>query len=438
MSNFRTLKYPVSVFWETTPLCNHDCIHCFNYWRSDREKAADLRASSSEVSLKKMRKKIEELHPVTVIITGGEPLMVWDKLRPEIEHLVNAGIRVTMNTNAAMMTEEIADFLAQNKISLLVSFPCADEAVNDLITNIPGSYKRIRNGLSILCSAKVSFSANMVVSKKNLPYIAETAKLLVTEYGVKRLSLSRVGKPVNAGISFEDLRLNAAEVRQLIRQTVEIHEQYGIDVDASSPYPVCALESDEEYELLGGKRLCSAGKTSLVIGSDGGVKACPRDSHVYGNFLSEPFNIIWDRMNEWRTDELYPDKCRDCNVFSSCRGACRADSLADAGNCRAMDSAARPERLPLSFQKKKNNLPHYEEQELFYFLTQTDILKEQEGYRISHWGRHVFVSEKAMRFLQDHPVFCKQDLSDVVEEKETDAVIWKLISNGIISTSKTE
>jgi radical SAM protein with 4Fe4S-binding SPASM domain len=272
----------------------------------------------------------------------------------------------------------------------------------------------------------------MVVSKKNISYIAETAKLLVEEYGVTRLSLSRVGKPVNAGASFDDLRLDAAEVRQLIEQTVEIHEKYGINVDASSPYPVCALESDAEFELLGGKRLCSAGKTSLVIGSDGGVKACPRDSHVYGNVFSEPFNIIWDRMNEWRTDELYPVECRDCNVFASCRGACRADALADAGDCKALDTAAKPERIPLSFKKKKTTFPKYGEEEQFCFLKDALVLEELEGYRLSHWGKYAFLSEKAIHFLQEHPVFSKKDLSDVVEENEKDAVISRLLSNGMI------
>ena len=31
------LKYPPVVHWEVTPECNHNCIHCYNYWRSDKE-----------------------------------------------------------------------------------------------------------------------------------------------------------------------------------------------------------------------------------------------------------------------------------------------------------------------------------------------------------------------------------------------------------------
>lgn len=391
-----------------------------------------MKASSSAVSLREIRQKIEELHPVTVIVTGGEPLMVWEELRPEMERLVHAGIRVTMNTNAAMMTEEIADFLAKEKIALLVSFPCAEETVNDRITDTPGSYRRIQKGLTILRTAGVSFSANVVVSKKNLSYVKETAQCLVEDYGIQRLSLSRVGKPVNAGASFDDWVLGETEVRQLIMETVETHEQYHVDVDASAPYPVCALESDAEFELLGGRRLCSAGKTSLVIGSDGSIKACPRDSFVYGNLFSETFAVIWERMGEWRTDELYPLECRECTSFSSCRGACRADALADTGTCKGMDTAARPERLPLSFRKKKMTFPQYEKEARFSFRQDAHILEEREGYRISHWGQHVFVTEKAMRFLKEHPVFAKAELIGVVEEKETDAVLYRLLSNGMI------
>ncbi len=433
MHSFRTLKYPLSVFWEVTPLCNHNCIHCFNYWRSDAEKAEDLKASSSEVSLGEIKSKIKELQPVTVVVTGGEPLLVWEKLRPEIESLLEEGIRVTMNTNAALMTEEIAEFLSENRISLLVSFPCADEGMNDLITDTKGSYRRIRKGLSTLKDAGVSFSCNMVVSTKNLAFVEETAKCLVKEFDVKKLSLSRVGKPVNADSSFDEWTLGEKEIRKLIEKTVVVHDKYGVEVDASSPYPVCALESDAEFALLGGKRLCSAGKTSLVIGSDGSVKACPRDSLVYGNILSEPFDVIWEKMGEWRTDELYPEECRECKSFSSCRGACRADALADTGSCRGMDRAARPERLPLSFQKKKMQLPEYGEEKRFSLCEDVKIIREAEGFRISRWGQHALVTEKAMQFLQDHPDFSAKELSGVVDAKETNAVIYRLLSNGLIT-----
>lgn len=31
------LKYPPVIHREVTPYRNHNCIHCYNYWRTDKE-----------------------------------------------------------------------------------------------------------------------------------------------------------------------------------------------------------------------------------------------------------------------------------------------------------------------------------------------------------------------------------------------------------------
>ena len=33
----KDIQYPAILHWEVTPLCNHNCIHCYNYWRHDTD-----------------------------------------------------------------------------------------------------------------------------------------------------------------------------------------------------------------------------------------------------------------------------------------------------------------------------------------------------------------------------------------------------------------
>ena len=39
------LRYPPNVQWEVTAECNHNCIHCYNYWRKDYEKFIGMKKS---------------------------------------------------------------------------------------------------------------------------------------------------------------------------------------------------------------------------------------------------------------------------------------------------------------------------------------------------------------------------------------------------------
>ena len=73
------LKYPASLDWEVTPYCNHNCIHCYNYWRSNREKDNDelFNINVTKEWFMDIAQIIATNKPVSVTITGGEPLSVF-------------------------------------------------------------------------------------------------------------------------------------------------------------------------------------------------------------------------------------------------------------------------------------------------------------------------------------------------------------------------
>ena len=81
------LHNPPMLQWELTAECNHDCVHCYNYWRKDFEKIAGLSKSKSEEEYIEIARKIVELKPVAVTISGGEPLLVFDRIKSSIDLL---------------------------------------------------------------------------------------------------------------------------------------------------------------------------------------------------------------------------------------------------------------------------------------------------------------------------------------------------------------
>ena len=97
--------YPPYVQWEVTNRCNHNCIHCYNYWRTDINGSTD---DCKNIDL--ILNKIIENKPVRVVLTGGEPTLLFEKIRNAIEKLRKNKIEVSINTNAVVITEEMASF----------------------------------------------------------------------------------------------------------------------------------------------------------------------------------------------------------------------------------------------------------------------------------------------------------------------------------------
>ncbi len=426
MNQFRALKYPPQLFWEVTPLCNHNCVHCFNYWRTDDDKTIKMHQSSNLVDYMRMVEEIIVLNPVSVVITGGEPFVVWDKIKPCIELLRKNQITVSINTNASLVTDEIASFINFFNIPLFVSFPCSDEKICDEIISIPGSWKKINKGLQLLVRNNSRFKCNMVVSTKNISYVEDTVAFLKENYNIKNISISRVGKPINASNIFDNYLLDYNDIRRLIELCIKLKNKYHLSIDASAPYPTCSLETQEEYDYFAGKRLCSAGKTTYVLENDGSVKACPRDSKIYGNIFNEAFDVIWDRMIEWRDGSLCPNECFECKQLYECHGGCRVDVLGMDGHCNGLDSAARVDKLPLSFQKCPIEPFIYKDDTKFKVSDQMISVKENVGYRIAVNGMSTYVSDEAFDFLSSHAYFTVSDLINVLQVETT---IWLIIQS---------
>lgn len=428
--------YPPNVQWEVTTECNHDCIHCYNYWRKDEEKIAGMSKVKTGAEYLEIAKKIADNKPVSVVITGGEPLLVFEKIIPSIEYLQSCGIIVSINTNAAKLTVEIAEYLKEKGITMFVSFPCSDSEVCDFITNTSGSKERIVEKLDMAYRIGVKFTNNIVVSKKNLGYIEESARFLKKRYEVKTVSITRVGKPINSDDSFDSYMLDKADLKKLQDISVSLTKE-GIKVGTSCPYTPCSLYTKEAFELFAYEKLCTAGKTSYSIDTDGNIKACPRDSRLYGNVLTDNFSEIWERMHEWRDGTFIPEECKKCKVLFKCLGGCRTDAIPFTGKSNCLDLISNMDNIPIKFEResvlssRKNN-----ESDAFVVSKDLSVVKDGENYRITHARNYVFATQKLYKFLASHESFSFVDLKNFFESDDyeiTNKAINKLVYNGIIN-----
>ena len=429
------LHHPPMIQWELTADCNHDCIHCYNYWRKDKEQTESMSQPKSEEEYLKMARRIVDLRPVSVVLTGGEPLLVFSKIKSSIELLQQNHIMVSINTNATLLSEGMCLYLKERGIHLFVSFPCVNTKVCDEITNRRDSLLRIVAGLDLAKANGISFSNNIVVSTKNLDYVKMTADFIINRYNPSQISITRVGKPINSSEEFNQYMLSQKDVNKLLDICVRLHKKYpNLTISTACPYTPCSINSQEAFDLFGYNKVCTAGKTSFAIDTEGNFKACPRDSQTYGSIFETPFEEVYSATKEWRDGTFVPDTCKMCKELVNCLGGCRVDSFPFTGRMNTLDCISHPENLPLKFKREIKQ----EETEGKTFALQKENLicvKEDEMIRLSRGQNYVTLTPQFYDFLITYGDGFTDELMASVFKKDHDiikAAINRLLSGRIV------
>ena len=425
----KEILYPPFLQWEVTPNCNHDCIHCYNYWRIDKDVETSVPENHMDIA-----RKIAEQHPVSVVITGGEPLLVFEKIKEPIDYLKKNGIRLSINTNATLVTDEIAKFLYEHEMSAFVSLPCSDPEVCDEITNVKGSLDHITKGIKTLRANNVAVTVNMVVSRKNVDYIYATAKYAKEVLNLKRFFASRVSKPINSDKEFLKELLTKNEVLFMYDELMRIADELGLSTETSTPMPVCMFTDEEMFQKFSYSKACSAGRASYGIDCSGNIKACPRDVEIYGNILTDDFQEVWKKMEPWRNDEYVPKECSNCNVKKMCRGSCRLDAYPITESRDSLDPLTCLENVPVAFEKKEEKY-NLRKDQTFTTRENMKFVQEKYGWRVNVGNDFLIITEALKVFLVSKTKFCMEDFmsENGTEYEVANEVMNKLLKKGIIA-----
>jgi radical SAM protein with 4Fe4S-binding SPASM domain len=139
---------------ELTERCNNDCIHCLINLPGD-----DARARARELTTIEIGEILAEataLGALSVRFTGGEPL-----LRDDFVDLYlmarRLGLKVSLFTNARLITRELAELFAQipplEKMEITV-YGMRRESY-EAVSRVPGSYDEFRRGVGLLLDKQV-------------------------------------------------------------------------------------------------------------------------------------------------------------------------------------------------------------------------------------------------------------------------------------------
>lgn len=346
----RRLSGPIDVQLELTENCNYRCRHCYNFWRYVPKDP------KRELSVDQLLGVVATLysHGVSVLtLTGGEPLLRPDVLFAVLAEAKRLGMEVGLNTNAALVTPEIASRLKTEELDHVLCSILGKEETHNFITGTSGGYHQTVRGIEYLVQAGLSVAANMVVSTLNQGEVLEVGRS-VGALGVTTFCATPM---VPSHESNRCYALSGSQCKQVLRDLMAAGEKYGMHVDTLEPIARCLFdeEEDDEFTSFFGNRICSAGVSSCAVSSTGMVRPCIHADTSYGNMLQEDLSVIWARMAPWTEVSMLPADCATCEATAICEGGCRMSAKALHGCYNGKDmymsapirNRARAAKLPV-------------------------------------------------------------------------------------------
>ncbi len=184
--------HPIVINWLLSNKCNCKCVYCY---------ADDVIDKAFEkTSVPETAKRILELNPLAVVISGGEPMLEKEKLVEAIESLGDC-VGIIVDTNGLIWDDDIVGLLKKYKAVIRVSLDDIREKVNGKV-RILRDYKKNKGALSAIVANISSYR------KCNIPVLIHTVLTSHNKNALSDLAIKLPGLGVNGWRLFYVIKPN--------------------------------------------------------------------------------------------------------------------------------------------------------------------------------------------------------------------------------------
>jgi len=305
------------LFWECTLRCNLNCLHCGSDCHKDvRIKDMPLRDLLEVLDTIKI--KYNNTSKITVVITGGEPL-VRNDLETCGREIRRKGFRWGIVTNGYQYTAERHNSLMVAGMgAITLSFDGLQENHNWLRNN-KNSYERTLSALEIICKEKrLNYDVVTCVNKRNIHELNEMRELL-TAKGIRAWRLFTIS-PIGRAKNHAELHLDKEEFNEMLQFISESRKNGNINIKFSCEGFVGNYEGEVRDQLF----FCRAGINIASVLADGSIGACPNidQSFIQGNIYHDNFIDVWENRFQVMRNRTWTKigQCANCNLWKYCQG----------------------------------------------------------------------------------------------------------------------
>lgn len=280
-------EIPLSVTIELLTKCNFNCVHCYI--------PEHTHEGIPKEELFKLFKDLKELGTLDLNLTGGEIFLRTDIIEI-IRKAREMGFRVTLLTNASLISEEIAKELQKLRInSCSITLFSMNNDVNDRITGISESWNMVMNSINILKNFDVNIELKTPILKDNVKDFVDVNKFC--DENNFEFSASPALFPRTDG--------DKTPMSYLVEGTslFECIE----NLDGIIPYKINDVKR---------KDLCFLNKYSMFIDSYGNVYPCTQFFFKLGNIKKSRIDSIWKGEKAKKIRNLEREMKNECEVCS--------------------------------------------------------------------------------------------------------------------------
>lgn len=255
-----------------------------------------------------------------ITYSGGEPLM-YPGFQEVVEFATECGYRNDLLTNATLVNEERADFIARHMAAVRISLDGADP--DSHAVGRGRNFDRVMRGICLLSERMDDVTVQVTVGSWNFATAEQVRTLFPDHVRVGYTPLLPYGRgKTGAGPFIDD-----DEFLALTRSTK----------------PQGTL--DMKFERGNQIRSCYAGDTNLSIDDYGDVYPCQllhAEPFRFGNVFHDAFEDIFygNRIREY-VESMDLDNnnpiCRECEVRYLCGGGCKAGPYQAGGDHHGTD-----------------------------------------------------------------------------------------------------
>jgi uncharacterized protein len=342
--------FPIQrIVLNTTNQCNLACGYCYEYSddkiATTKDKPKFMSDSIARSAIDTLMKESEGRTALHVTFFGGETLLNFPLMQESVQYATEqataAGKTVdfSLTTNATLLTEEIADFLAKYKIGVTVSID-GDKELHDrmrVFHSGKGSYDVIAPRIKMLLARhRTNFIGARVTLSNGVREVRRIYDHLTQEFGFEGVGFA----PATANPD-RLYHINGTKMDRVLDQFEELAWEYrDYAVKGGRHYFTNVADTIKEVHLgISKAYTCGAGLGLLGVGTSGDIAACHRfvDSHVaqMGNVTTTGLDREARHEFLGKHDIGSRTDCHTCWVRPTCAGGCYHESYINHGESAA-------------------------------------------------------------------------------------------------------
>lgn len=321
------LAVPVNGTIEISNRCPLECVHCYN-----NLPMGDAVARKRELTTEEHYRILDELSELGclwLLFTGGEIFARHDFL-DIYRYAKRKGFLITLFTNGTLITEKIADALAEMPPFVIeITLYGRTKATYESLTGIPGSFEKCIRGIHLLLERK-------------LPLKLKTVALTINKHEIR--AMQRFAEELGCEFKFDAMinpRIDCSSSPLAVRLTPE--DIVSLDLDEplrisewrrlAMNYPMPDLPEDGSMPELYN---CGGGVNSFAIDPYGDMTICVLSHFDKYNVRDGSVREGWETFLRGvrRKPVTRITKCTTCQLSSLC-GSCAANSELEVGDPEA-------------------------------------------------------------------------------------------------------